>query len=126
MTGSKLVCACDCGGGDRIIVGDENAHEFTSRCQCTLCGEDSTGCTVFVMGWFAKGMWFIDHYGRSPTRYDGDALAAAPIFCADCFDHASTLIMHNANADSSRKRKRFDDDSVHDAGADSSTTAKSR
>ena len=65
--------------------------------------------------WFAKIMWFIDRYGRSPTRYDGDALAATPIFCADCFDHASTLIMHNANADSSRKRKRFHDASVHDA-----------
>ena len=105
MIGSKLVCGCDCSGGDRIIVGGGNAHEYTSRCQCTLCGEDGTGCTVFVMGSFAKAWWFIQRHGRSPTPYRDDKLEATPIFCADCFDHALSLTMHNVSEESSRKGK---------------------
>ena len=127
MSCSKPPCGCDCAEGNRILLDDDDAHLYTSRCQCTLCGEDSIGCTVLVEGSVAKMWWFIiRHRGRSATPFSHDELGDIPIFCEDCFEHALSLTMHNASGKFSGKRKRVHEDDVHDAETDSSTTANTR
>jgi hypothetical protein len=78
------------------------------------------------MGDIAKAWWFMKLHGQSPSHISDDELGATPILCADCFDHALSLTMHNASEESSGKRKRVDDGSDHVAEADSCTKAKSR
>jgi hypothetical protein len=126
MTCVKPLCGCECASGRMISCNGPDAEFCTSRCQCTLCGGDGTGCTVGIVGSLAKIWWF---ERRKQISYTDDELVQAPMLCADCLDHAVPMSTQQALKDPKardgeddqtnrrvkKKRNRGADKSVHEA-----------